>query len=287
MFGGIEAGGTKFICAVSDNELHVINKESFETTTPKETMKKVISFFKPYTAELKAIGVGSFGPINIDSESPQYGYITSTPKLVWQEFDFVGTLKDALNLPIAWTTDVNAAAYGEYKLGHGVAKNNLVYYTIGTGVGGGAVQNGQFISGFSHPEMGHMLIAPHSNDDFIGCCPFHQTCLEGMASGPAIEKRLGKKGQDLSEDDPFWEIEADYIAQCAYNTTLMLSPELLIFGGGVMQQEKMIQKVRNLFEEKMNGYVSYPSIEEYIQTPKLGNNAGIMGCLQLAKDLQK
>lgn len=285
MFGGIEAGGTKFICAVSDSELHVMNKESFETTNPKETMEKVIAFFKPYLAELKAIGVGSFGPIDIDIESPRYGYITSTPKLDWQQFDFVGTLKDTLNIPIVWTTDVNAAAYGEYRLGHGVSKTSLVYYTIGTGVGGGAIQNGQFISGFSHPEMGHMLIEPHPDDNFTGNCPFHRTCLEGMAAGPAIEKRFGKKGQEMSENDIFWEIEADYIAQCVYNTTLMLSPELIILGGGVMQQEHMIQRVRQFFEEKMNSYVTYPKAEDYILTPKLANNAGILGCLQLAKDL--
>ena len=285
MLGGIEAGGTKFICAVSDSELNIINKKSFETTTPKETMEQVMSFFELYSEELEVIGVGSFGPIGIDEESQEYGYITSTPKLAWQQFDFVGMLKKVLNIPVVWTTDVNAAAYGEYKLGHGVSKSSLVYYTIGTGVGGGGIQNDQFISGFSHPEMGHMLIQPHSNDSFTGCCPFHGTCLEGMASGPAIEKRLGRKGQDLLEDDPYWDIEAEYIAQCAYNTTLMLSPEIIIFGGGVMQQEHMIKKVRKLFKEKMNDYVEYPKIEEYLVTPRLKNNAGIMGCLQLAKDL--
>ena len=287
MFGGIEAGGTKFVCAVSDDELNIIKKSSFKTTTPEETMAEVISFFKPFQSEMKAIGVGSFGPINIDETSADYGKITSTPKIAWQYFDFFGTLKEHFSVPIIWTTDVNAAAYGEYRHGNGIRNKSLVYFTIGTGIGGGAIQNDQFIQGFSHPEMGHMLVKQHPDDDFKGACPFHNSCLEGMAAGPAIEKRLGIKGQDLSENHPYWSIEADYIAQCAYNTTLMLSPDIIVFGGGVMQQNHMIEKVRQLFEKKMNDYTMYPDIDSYIVTPKLGNEAGIIGCLSLAKDKTK
>ena len=287
MFGGIEAGGTKFICAVSDEDLNIIQKSSFKTTTPEETMAEVISFFKPFQSKLKAIGVGSFGPINIEKNSVDYGKITSTPKLAWQYFDFVGTLKKHFSMPIIWTTDVNAAAYGEYCHGNGVDKKSLVYFTIGTGVGGGAIQNDTIIQGFSHPEMGHMLVRQHPEDNFEGACPFHGDCLEGMAAGPAIEKRFGIKGQDLAENHPFWSIEADYIAQCAYNTTLMFAPEMIVFGGGVMQQKHMIEKVRHLFEKKMNGYTTYPIIDRYLVTPKLGNEAGIIGCLSLAKDSVK
>lgn len=284
MFGGIEAGGTKFICAVADEDLTIIERKSFKTTTPKETMNQVIDFFKTYQSELRVIGIGSFGPIDLNKASNTYGYITSTPKLAWQNFNFLEVLENNFSIPFVWTTDVNAAAYGEFCHGNGVDYQSLVYFTIGTGVGGGAIQNGEFIQGFSHPEMGHMLIQPHSKDTFEGNCAFHKSCLEGMASGPAIEKRLGVKGQDLSADHEYWEIEADYIAQCAYNTTLVLAPEKLIFGGGVMQQEHMIKKVRKKFEQKMNGYVTYPDLETYIQTPKLGNNAGIIGCLALAKE---
>lgn len=286
MYGSIEAGGTKFVCAVGNDELEIIERASFPTTEPEETMAQVVSFFKKYEKELQSIGVGSFGPIDIHRESETYGYITSTPKLAWQNFNFVGSLKKQFNLPVAFTTDVNAACYGEYVKGHGDGLTSVVYYTIGTGVGGGAVQKGMLIEGFSHPEMGHMLIRRHKADTFEGACPFHNDCLEGMAAGPAIEKRLGKKGQELSENDPFWHIEAEYIAQCAYNTTLMFSPDIIIFGGGVMAQEHLLKKVRQAFRKLMSDYVKVPELDQYIVTPKLQNNAGTIGCLALAKEIK-
>lgn len=284
MYGSIEAGGTKFVCAIGDEEMTIKERVSFPTTTPEETMALVIDFFKKYEDQLVGIGIGSFGPIDIHRDSATYGYITSTPKLAWQNFDFVGTMKQAFPIPIAWTTDVNAAAYGEYVFGKGKGLSSVVYYTIGTGVGGGALQDGCFVEGFSHPEMGHMLVVPHPDDSFEGSCPFHGNCLEGMAAGPAIEKRLGKKGQELSEDEPFWSIEAEYIAQCAYNTTLMLSPDVIIFGGGVMKQRHMVEKVHQAFERLVNGYVKTPAVADYIVTPELEDNAGTLGCLALARE---
>ena len=284
MYGSIEAGGTKFVCAIGDEEMAIKERVSFPTTTPEETMALVIDFFKKYEDQLVGIGIGSFGPIDIHRDSATYGYITSTPKLAWQNFDFVGTMKQAFPIPIAWTTDVNAAAYGEYVFGKGKGLSSVVYYTIGTGVGGGALQDGRFVEGFSHPEMGHMLVVPHRDDSFKGSCPFHGNCLEGMAAGPAIEKRLGKKGQELSEDEPFWSIEAEYIAQCAYNTTLMLSPDVIIFGGGVMKQRHMVEKVHQAFERLVNGYVKTPAVADYIVTPELEDNAGTLGCLALARE---
>lgn len=284
LYGAIEAGGTKFVCAIGDEELSMIERVSFPTTTPEETMQRVIDFFEEYRDELVSIGVGSFGPIDLQRASATYGFITSTPKLAWQNFDFVGTLKRNFNVSISWTTDVNAACYGEYVLGHGKGLSSVVYYTIGTGIGGGAIQNGRFIEGFSHPEMGHMLIKRHPEDLFAGNCPFHHDCLEGMAAGPAIEKRMGVKGQELLEEDPFWAIEASYIAQCAYNTTLILSPDIIIFGGGVMKQEHLKKKVQAEFVRLINRYVDTPSVSEYIVTQKLADNAGIIGCLALARD---
>lgn len=284
MYGSIEAGGTKFVCAIGDEEMTIKERVSFPTTTPEETMALVIDFFKKYEDQLVGIGIGSFGPIDIHRDSATYGYITSTPKLAWQNFDFVGTMKQAFPIPIAWTTDVNAAAYGEYVFGKGKGLSSVVYYTIGTGVGGGALQDGRFVEGFSHPEMGHMLVVPHPDDSFEGSCPFHGNCLEGMAAGPAIEKRLGKKGQELSEDEPFWSIEAEYIAQCAYNTTLMLSPDVIIFGGGVMKQRHMVEKVHQAFERLVNGYVKTPAVADYIVTSELEDNAGTLGCLALARE---
>ncbi|MCF1616736.1 fructokinase ScrK [Tetragenococcus koreensis] len=283
LYGSIEAGGTKFVCAIANEHLEITERVSFPTTVPEETMKQVIAFFEQYKNELAAIGVGSFGPIDIHQDSKTYGYITSTPKLAWQNFDFVGTLKKVFDIPITWTTDVNAAAYGEYVFGQGKGLSSVVYYTVGTGIGGGAIQEDQFIEGFSHPEMGHMLVVPHPDDNFKGNCPFHGNCLEGMAAGPAIEARAGKKGQDIPADDPVWEIEASYIAQCAYNTTLLFSPDVIIFGGGVMKQRHMVEKVHRAFEELLNNYVKAPKIENYIVTPSLEDDAGTFGCLALAK----
>lgn len=287
LYGSIEAGGTKFVCAVGNEKLEILERVSFPTTTPEETMPQVIAFFNQYKDDLAAIGVGSFGPIDIRKTSDTYGYITSTPKLAWQNYNFLGAMKAAFDIPMAWTTDVNAAAYGEYAFGNGQGKSSVVYYTIGTGVGAGALQDGKFIEGFSHPEMGHMLVVPHKDDHFEGACPFHGNCLEGMAAGPAVEKRNGRKGQDIPQDDPFWEIEAEYIAQCAYNTTLMFSPEVIIFGGGVMKQRHMVEKVHAAFTRIMQGYVATPAIEEYIVTPALEDNAGTIGCLALAEKALK
>ncbi|EOI01784.1 fructokinase [Enterococcus moraviensis ATCC BAA-383] len=279
--GSIEAGGTKFVCGIGNDQLEIIERVSFPTTTPEETVALVIGFFKKYN--IKAIGIGSFGPIDIHKDSVTYGHITTTPKLAWQDYDFVGAMKKEFDVPIAFTTDVNAAAYGEYVAGNGAGLSSCVYYTIGTGVGAGAIQDGRFVEGFSHPEMGHMIVKRHEADQFSGSCPFHNDCLEGMAAGPAIEKRAGKKGQELAEDDPFWDIEAYYVAQAAYNTTLMLAPEVIIFGGGVMKQRHMLPKVHREFEKLVNGYVTTPPLEKYIVTPKLEDDPGTIGCLALAK----
>ncbi|MEG2253863.1 MAG: ROK family protein [Vagococcus sp.] len=287
MIGSIEAGGTKFVCAIGNKQLKILKKITIPTTTPVETLNQVISFFKLYEENLFAIGVSSFGPIDIIKDSPTYGYITTTPKSGWQNFDFIGTLKSSFNLPINWTTDVNAAAYGEYIYGCERAISSLVYYTVGTGIGGGAIQNGDFIEGYSHPEMGHMIVRKHSEDGYSGNCPFHGDCLEGLASGPAIEQRVGEKSENIELNHVCWDIEAYYLAQCAYNVTLQLSPEKIIFGGGVMNQKHLINKIRSNFQRILNGYVKTPSIEDYIVLPKLGNDSGIIGGLALAKELIK
>lgn len=287
IYGSIEAGGTKFVCVVSDSSYNIINKITLPTTTPNETMQSVFDFFTPYKEKLVSIGVGSFGPIDIQKNSETYGYITSTPKKYWGNYALLPNLKKQFSIPMAWTTDVNAACYGEYTEGYGKDKNlsSLVYYTVGTGIGGGALQNGHFIEGFSHPEMGHMIIKKDKEDNFEGACPFHGDCLEGLASGPAIEKRTGKKGQNIKSTDTVWDIEAYYLAQCAYNTTLMLSPDAIVFGGGVMKQDGLIEKIRIHFKKLVNGYVQTPPLEQYLVTPKLGDNAATIGCLALAKNI--
>ncbi|MDO5741928.1 ROK family protein [Vagococcus lutrae] len=281
VLGGIEAGGTKFVCAVSDNELNIIERLSIPTTTPSETVKKVVDFFKRYPIE--ALGVGSFGPIDVNKDSKTYGYITNTPKVAWQNYDFVGTLSSALSVPIGWTTDVNAAALGEITFGAAKGKKSCVYITVGTGIGGGAVVNGHLLEGYGHPEMGHLLVRLHEDDSFEGNCPFHHNCLEGLASGPAIEKRLNEKASNLPVEHDYWQIEADYLAQAVMNYTLILSPEMIVFGGGVMKQEHLFPLIREAYSKKIAHYVEVPPLDQYIVPCGLGDNAGIKGCLILAE----
>lgn len=282
MYGAIEAGGTKFICATCDKQFNIKEKLTIPTTTPEETMKEVFKFFDKHS--VSSIGVGSFGPIDINTKSPTYGYITNTPKLAWKNYNFLGELKKHYNIPIAWTTDVNAAAYGELKMGAAAGKESCIYITVGTGIGGGIIVNGSILEGFSHPEIGHILVRRHKDDKYEGNCPFHGDCLEGMAAGPAIEERTGVKGQLISRDSNVWEIEAYYLAQAVMNYTLTLSPEKIIFGGGVMKQEHLLSMIRESFKNQLNNYVNTPDLNEYIVPCALEDNAGIIGCFLLAKE---
>lgn len=280
MYGAIEAGGTKFVCAISDETFAIKERVSIPTTTPEETMKEVFAFFDHYA--LTAMGIGSFGPIDVNPDSTTYGYITTTPKTAWQNYDFVGAIKKRYAIPVGWTTDVNAAALGEIKQGAAAGLNSCVYLTVGTGIGGGAVVNGELLEGYGHPEMGHLLVQMHPEDTFEGSCPYHGNCLEGLASGPAVEKRYGKKGHLLSEQANVWDIEAFYLAQALMNYTLVLSPERIIIGGGIMKQAQLYPLIREKFAALMNGYVNLPDLEQYIVAPGLEDNAGITGCLLLA-----
>lgn len=284
LLGAIEAGGTKFVCAVSDLDLNIIDRISIPTTVPEETMAAVREFFQQYE-EIASFGIGSFGPIDVNESSPTYGYITSTPKPSWGNYDFVGFMKEAFDKPIYWTTDVNAAAYGEYQLGASQGTQSSIYLTVGTGVGGGAVIHGEVYNGFSHPEMGHILLKRHPEDHFEGSCPYHNDCLEGLASGTAIGNRAGIKANELDANDPSWEYASYYLAQALMNYSLVLAPERIIIGGGAMKQERMLGLIQQQLAELLNGYLNLPKMEDYVQLPQLGDNAGITGCLLLAKDL--
>lgn len=286
MYGAIEAGGTKFVLSVGDEALEIIDQLTIPTVSPEETMPLVIEFFKQFENNLLAIGIGSFGPIDVNPESSTYGFITQTPKLKWRNYDFLGSIQKAFpNVKTAWTTDVNASAYGEYAVRDGV--ENLVYYTVGTGVGGGGVKQGKFVEGISHPEMGHIPVKKHADDSFDGHCPSHGDCLEGLASGPAVEARFEKSAKDVPADDPYWDIQAYYIAQSAYTTTLLLAPEMIIYGGGVMKVEGLLEKVRLAFDKLNQGYMSTPDLEKYIVSPKLEDSAATIGCFAMAKELMK
>lgn len=284
LYGSLEAGGTKFICAVGNSNLEVVEKIQFPTTTPEETIAKTIAFFQQFE-HLQAVAVGSFGPIDIDLESPTYGYVTKTPKPQWSGVDLIGPMKAALKVPFYFTTDVNSSAYGEVMVREGV--DHLVYYTIGTGIGAGAYQNGQFIGGVGHAEMGHTYMAKHPNDhDFDGTCPFHKGCLEGLAAGPSLEARTGIRGELIPLDHEVWDKQAYYIAQAAIQATVMFRPEVIVFGGGVMAQGHMLQRVRDYFVELFGDYLPLPSIEDYIVTPIVPENgSATLGNFALAKAL--
>jgi fructokinase len=280
MLGAIEAGGTKFVCAVGNHEGEITDRIEIPTTVPEETMKEVIAFFQRYSIE--AIGIGSFGPIDINQESPSYGYITSTPKTAWKDFPFVQTMKEAFEVPIGFNTDVNAAALGEATLGAAQGYDSCLYITVGTGIGAGAVVQGNLLQGLSHPEMGHILIRRHLKDSYKGKCPYHTDCLEGLAAGPAIEERWGKKGIHLSEKSEVWDLEGYYLAQALMQYILILSPKKIILGGGVMKQEQVFPSIYKHLKELVNEYVTLPELSEYIVGPGLGNDAGITGSLILA-----
>ena len=282
ILGAIEAGGTKFVCAISDEALKIKERISIPTTTPEETLTAVFNFFDTY--QVDAIGIGSFGPIDVNPLSSTYGYITSTPKPGWKNFPFLEKMKERYDIPFAWTTDVNAAAYGEIKKGAAIGKNSCIYITVGTGIGAGIVVDSKVIHGFGHPEAGHILVKRDERDSYEGTCPYHKDCIEGVAAGPAIGNRFGIKAQELPKEHVAWEIEAYYLAQALVNYTLVLSPEKIIFGGGVMKQTQLFPLIYKEFTKLMNGYVSTPELEEYIVPCALGDNAGITGCLLLAQD---
>lgn len=288
MLGGIEAGGTKFICGIGNGPEDLVSTQ-FITSTPEATLREALGFFREYGENrVEAVGIGSFGPVDLDRDSPTYGYITSTPKPGWENFDLAGSVGRALSVPIGFDTDVNGAMLGEARWGAAQGLSDALYLTVGTGIGGGALANGQVVHGLLHPEMGHLRL-PHDflKDPYAGACPYHGDCLEGMASGPAIQKRWGSPAGTLPPDHPAWPLEAHYLALALVNLTVTLSPRRILLGGGVMQQPHLFEMIRLEFSQLLNGYVRHPAIldrvDEYIQPPKLGKDAGILGALLLAE----
>ena len=285
MFGGIEAGGTKFVCGFGTGP-DDLETAQFPTTVPEETIEKVIAFFRPHTPA--AIGIGSFGPVDIDASSPTYGYITSTPKPHWNNCDLVGPIKAAFNVPIGFDTDVNGAILGEARWGAARGLTDAVYITIGTGIGGGALSGGRLVHGLVHPEMGHLRI-PHDTgrDPFPGRCPFLRDCFAALASGLPMPERWGKPARELPIDHPAWALEAHYIALGIMNLAVTLSPQRFLLGGGVMQQPHLFAMIREEFAALLNGYIRHRSIldrlDEYIQPPQLVSEAGVLGALALAE----
>ncbi len=289
LYGGIEAGGTKFICAVGTGPEDVRAEIRFPTAKPAETLPKTIDFFKEQEkrfGKLTAMGIASFGPVDLNPASPFYGFITSTPKPGWANTDITGIIRKALDVPIGFDTDVNGAALGEWRWGAARGLDTFIYLTIGTGIGGGAMVNGKLVHGMLHPEMGHILV-PHDRqrDPFPGSCPYHGDCLEGLSTGPAVEKRWGQRGETLPLDHPAWELEAHYIALALVNFVLTVSPQRIILGGGVMQQQQIFPMIRANVQKSLNGYIRseqiFEQIDDYIVPPALGGRAGVLGAIAL------
>jgi fructokinase len=288
IFGAIEAGGTKWVCAKGTGPEDLRESAVFPTTTPQETIGRAIDFFSRNGSEpLGAIGVGSFGPVDLRVDSPGWGSITSTPKPGWQNTDVVGLLGEALEAPLAFDTDVNAAALAEHRWGAAQGLSTFYYITVGTGIGAGGMVNDQPMHGLVHPEFGHVLV-PHDRerDPFAGVCPYHGDCLEGLASGEAIRTRWGQAAE-LVTDPAAWALEADYLALGIVNATFTLSPQRIVVGGGVMKQPSLLPLIRERVLELVDGYLDIEEhaggIDAYIVAPALGDRAGVLGALELAR----
>lgn len=290
IWGGIEAGGTKTLCATGSGPNDLRASARIPTTTPGETLREIVRFFQQHQKEepLAAIGIASFGPVDPNPNSPTFGTITTTPKPGWAHTDLVGIVRRELNVPVGFDTDVNAAALAEHRWGSARGLDDFVYLTIGTGIGGGAMVHGQLIYGLNHPEMGHIRI-PHDRkvDPFPGSCPYHGDCLEGLAAGPALEARWGRPAHTLPEDHEAWPLEADYLAHGLVNLSCILLPQRFILGGGIMHQPRLLPLVRRKVQQLLNGYLHVPHIleriEEYVVSPGLGDRAGILGAIALAQ----
>ena len=301
LIGGLEAGGTKMVCAVAEvraeaflegcqkeegenaEGVRLLDRISIPTGQPEETLAEMIAYFKKW--EIQALGIGCFGPVDLNRRSETYGHITSTPKPGWAYCDMVGTFEKALGIPVGFDTDVNGAALGEVTWGAAKGCENAIYITVGTGVGVGVYVNGGLAHGLIHPEGGHMLLQKSPEDTYKGCCPFHENCVEGLASGPAIMGRYGKPAKELADRPEVWELEGYYLAQAIANYIMLYSPQKIILWGGVMHQSVLFSIVREKVLKILNGYIYHPlvleHIDRYIVEPGLGEDPGVLGSIKL------
>ncbi len=288
VYGGIEAGGTKFVCAVGDASGELLERLEYATTAPYETLHRAVDFFRQQKRALGAVGVACFGPLDLRPASRTYGHITSTPKPGWSNTDVLGPLLQGLGVPVGFDTDVNGAALAEHRWGAACGLDTFVYLTIGTGIGGGGMVGGKLLHGLLHPEMGHLRV-PHDRDadPFEGTCPFHGDCWEGLACGPALAERSGMEASVLPDDHPAWVLEANYLALGLVSIICILSPQRVIIGGGVMRRAVLLHLVRKRVVQLLAGYLPLPAlgshVDEYIVPPALGENAGVLGAIALAE----
>lgn len=293
LYAGIEAGGTKFACAVADHKGHVLASAMIRTTDPQETLQATLAFFRQQCVERRAsligLGIASFGPLDLDRKSAGYGSVQATPKPAWSGTNLKQTFETALDVPVAIDLDVNGAALAEYDRGAGKDLENFVYYTVGTGIGASIMLAGKPHIGRAHSEMGHIRL-PHDleRDPFPGCCPFHGDCLEGLASGVAVGRRWKMKPEDLPASHPAWQLEADYLAAALVNTFLTVAPQRIIMGGGVMRVPGLLEQLRDAFMAQYRDYpikVSRRDLDELVVAPGLGYQSGLVGALIMARRL--
>ena len=293
LYGGIEGGGTKFVCAVGTGPGDIRAETRIPSTTPGETLRHVIEFFKDHEkihGDLSALGIANFGPLDLNPDSKTYGQVLPTTKPEWSGADLLGTLRRSFAIPIGIDNDVNGAALGEHLWGAAQGLGTFLYLTIGTGIGGGAFTEGKLLHGLVHPEMGHIPLPHDKNaDPFEGVCNFHKDCFEGLASGPAMEARWGQRAETLPADHPAWDLEATYIAHALTGYIYTLSPQRIIVGGGVGSNTHLLKAVREKTRALVNGYLSSKAINEqiesYIVAPQLGNRAGVLGAMALGMQL--
>lgn len=285
LYGGIELGGTKMVAGIADDDNNIVEQISIATEEPEKTLNKLYEYF--LGKDIASLGIASFGPVDLNKNSSTYGYITTTPKPGWGNVDVLGHFK-ALNIPLGFDTDVNGACLGEVIHGAGRGLNNVIYGTIGTGIGFGVYLEGSLLHGLMHPETGHMILKRHPDDEgFEGPCPYHTDCLETLASGPSIESRWHKKARELTDNDKVWQLEAYYLGQALANCVMCYSPERIILGGGIMHVDKLLPMIRQETLKNLNGYIKkdeiLKDIDNYIVLPELGDNAGLIGAIELGK----
>jgi len=282
-FGALELGGSKALCAVFRGE-HVVAERRVPTTCPDETLQAVITFFRDQGA-LDAVGIASFGPLELDRESKNFGAMLRTPKPGWSDVPIAGAIADALRVPVEIDTDVNAAALAEQQRGAGEGADPLVYITVGTGVGVGVRMNGRPLHGLMHPELGHLRVPDFC--DFPGSCPFHGRCVEGVASAPALAKRYGKAPAELGDDDAIWALEARYLAHLLATCVLAYAPRCIVLGGGVLERTGLRERVREQLVAQLAGYVprsalTMEGVAGYVRAPRFEQRAGLIGASLLA-----
>ncbi len=289
--GGVETGGTWCVCAVGTGPEDIAAEEQFPTAAPEETLDRIVEFFRAAPEPLAAVGIGSFGPVDLDPGSATWGHVTTTPKPGWRHVAVAPVIRERLEVPVAFDNDVDAAAVGEHRWGAGQGIDSLCYLTVGTGIGAGLLSGGRPWHGLVHPEVGHIRVPRAAGDDpeFAGVCPVHGDCWEGLATGPAIARRWGADPKTIPEDDPAWELEAEYLALGILSLVLIASPERVIVGGGVMEQARLLPMVRRHVRRLLAGYLEAPAlnaeIEHYLVAPGLGDRAGVLGAIALAQDL--